>query len=654
MTGDQGAVVAVLAATIGMFLWGRWRHDMVALGSLLACVAAGLVPAGEAFAGFGHPAVVTVACVLVLSRGLQTSGAIDALAQRIIPGAAGPTLTIASLTGLAAVLSAFMNNVGALALLLPIAIQVAARQELPPGKVLMPLAFGSILGGMTTLIGTPPNLIVSGFRAQNGAGSFAMFDFAPVGLAIAAAGIVFVALLGWRLVPARKQADTESFDIGTYLTEARIPERSKLGGKTLREVEATLDEVDAQVVGLIRREVRVPAPNPAQKVWPGDILVVEADPEALAAALSKLGLKLEEDVREKPERKAAGGEGKLVRDETAGEERERANGQGEAAAGTKEDEGGNGATDDGEADEEGEAATEERAEGERAVESGEIALMEAAVMPDSALVGRSASDILLRTRYGINLLAVSRQGRRSITRLRTTPARAGDVLLLQGPPEALAELVGEFGCVPLAKRSLRIPDRRQALIATAVMIVAITGAAFGLVPAAIAFAAGVLVFMALRVVPLRAVYEAIDWPVVVLLGALIPVAGAMASTGAADLLAHLLLERVAQGHAIAGLAVILVVTMTLSDFMNNAATAAVLCPIAIGTAAQLGTSPDPFLMAVAVGASCAFLTPIGHQNNTLILGPGGFRFGDYWRLGLPLEVIVIAVGVPMILLVWPL
>ena len=263
-------------------------------------------------------------------------------------------------------------------------------------------------------------------------------------------------------------------------------------------------------------------------------------------------------------------------------------------------------------------------------------------------------DIRLRTRYGINLLAISRQGRRSMARLRSMQLRSGDVLLMQGPPEFLADFAQQMGCVPLAERSLRLPNKRDALLSSLIMALAVAGAAFGLVPAAVSFAAGVLATMALRVVPPRKIYDAVDWPVIVLLAALIPVAGAMATTGTADLLAKSLLENVAQGSPVIALILILVVTMTLSDFMNNAATAAVMCPIAIGAASQLGLSADPFLMAVAVGASCAFLTPIGHQNNTLILGPGGFNFGDYWRLGLPLEILVVAVSIPMILLVWPL
>jgi len=613
MTTQQIILLSVLVGTLIMFIWGRWRYDMVAVGALLICVFAKLVPASSAFSGFGHPAIITVACVLILSYGLQTSGAVDVLTRHILPAQAGTTLTIAILTGVAALLSGFMNNIGALALLMPVAIQIARRQNLPPGQILMPLAFGSILGGMTTLIGTPPNLIVSSFRAQNGAGSFAMFDYTPVGLAVAASGVIFVALVGWRLVPVRKQSVTEGFDIGAYLTEVRVVENSKAAGMTLREIDAELQESGGQVVSLVRNDVHLTPPSYRRFVRTGDVLVIEAQAETLGEVLSKLGLKLEEaeNVKEKKE--------------TEGNTRTEKQSN---AEGSDED--------------------------KKSSPSDEIVISEFAVLPGSLLVGRSATDILLRTRYGINLLAVSRQGYRSISRLRTMALRAGDVLLMQGPLEVLSEFAGTSGCVPLAERFLRIPDKRKAFTASIIMAAAITGAAFGLLPAAISFAAGALALMAFRIVSLRAVYEAVDWPVIVLLGALIPVAQAMESTGGAELVARLILKNVAQGQAIIALIVIMVITMTLSDVMNNAATAAVMCPIAIGMANQLGVNADTFLMAVAVGASCAFLTPIGHQNNTLILGPGGFRFGDYWRLGLPLEILVLAASIPMLLLVWPL
>ncbi len=621
MTQDQLFLLLVAGATVALFLWGRWRHDLVALASLLGCVLLGLVPAGEAFAGFGHPAVITVACVLVLSRGLQTTGVVDALAQRVVPSGGGPTLAIASLTGVGLVMSAFINNVGAMALLLPIAVQLAARHDLPPGKILMPLSFGTILGGMTTLIGTPPNLIVSGFRAGTGSESFGMFDFTPVGLVVAAAGFLFVALLGWRVVPAREQRDASSFDTGKYLTEVRVTKEGKAAGKTLREVEDKLEEADAQVIGLVRNDLRVTAPSPRRVLRAGDILVIEAEPQSLAAALTSLGLKLEEAVST-----------------AAAEETEAEDGTSEAQR-------------DPEPSRDG---TDESEEPKMRRPDADVMLREFVVMPTSALAGRSASDIQLRTIHGLNLLAISRQGRRSIKRLRSTPFKAGDVLLMQGGPDALDGFATDSGCVPLAGRAIRIPDKTRLAGATAIMGIAVAGAAFGLMPAAIAFCAAVVAFMALRIVPPRRAYEAIDWPVIVLLGALIPVATAMATSGTADLLAQWLLETVAQGRPVLALVILLVAAMTLSDFMNNAATAAVMCPIAISTAAQLSVSPDSFLMAVAIGASCAFLTPIGHQNNTLILGPGGFRFGDYWRLGLPMELLVVAVSVPMLLWIWPL
>jgi di/tricarboxylate transporter len=622
MQQEQLLILAILAVTVAMFLWGRWRHDMVAAGALLACVLSGLLPAGEAFAGFGHPAVISVACVLVLSRALQLSGAVDVLARHALPNRAGVTVSLLALTGLGALLSGFMNNVGAMALLMPLAIQLARRLELTPGQVLMPLAFGTILGGMTTLIGTPPNLIVSGFRAQMGAGGFSMFDFTPVGLAVAVAGVAFVALIGWRLVPARQRAGIDSFETGAYVTEVRVLAGGTSEGKALRELEPMLDELGAQVVGLVRNEMRVTAPNPHRHVQADDILVVEADAETLSKVLSSLGLKLEAAGRPdeaEDARSAQDAATKLVAVD---------------------------ATD-------GEAGDEEKPK-EKPKSPPDIILMELAVRPASALEGRSARDIDLRSRYGLNLLAVSRHGERALKRLRLMPLKAGDLLLMQGPADALSEFAADMGCVPLAERELKIPNPRKAWTASAILLLSVGVAAMGLLPAAVAFALGVLASMALRTLPWRSVYDAIDWPVIVLLAALIPVASVMENTGTADLIARGLLDGVAQGSPVGALVLVLVVTMFLSDMINNAATAAVMCPIAIGAASVLGVSADAFLMAVAIGASCAFLTPIGHQNNTLILGPGGFRFGDFWRLGILLEVIVVVISVPLLLLVWPL
>lgn len=603
---------------MGLFLWGKFRHDVVALAALMACVVAGVVPSAEAFAGFGHPAVITVACVLVLSQGLRTTGAVDWLARSILPRDAGRTVTLLALVGLGAALSGFMNNVGAMALLMPIAVQLSGRLDLMPGQILMPLAFGTILGGMTTLVGTPPNLIVSGFRAEAGLGQFAMFDFAPVGVAVAALGVIFIAVIGWRLVPARKSAAGDSFDTGAYLTEVRVPENGKAVGLTLRGFEAEIEDSGAQIVGMVRNDVSITAPHGGRRILAGDILVLQADVDALAEALSVFNIKLEEE-------KKSSGEDNEAADDPVKKTSQAAK------------------------------STDDDAETKDADETGdEIVLRELAVLPGSTIVGRSASDMLLRTRYGLNLLAVSREGRPPQARLRKLKLKSGDLLLMQGPAETIAEFINETGCVPLGERELRIPDKRMAVIAGAIMLGSIGIVAFGLLPAPVGFALGVLASMLLRTVPLRKIYTAIDWPVIVLLAALIPVAGAMLTTGAADLLARFLVETVAQGNPVAALAVVLITTMFLSDVMNNAATAAILCPIALGIAATLNVNPDSFLMAVAIGASCAFLTPIGHQNNTLILGPGGFRFSDYWRLGLLVEVLVVAVSMPLLLIVWPL
>ncbi|WP_417600937.1 SLC13 family permease [Pararhodobacter oceanensis] len=590
MSQDQILIYAILALTIAAFLWGRYRHDVVALGALMASVLAGLVPAEAAFNGFGHPAVVTVAAVLVLSRALQRTGAVDALARRVMPAKAGRLVAVSALMGLGAFLSAFMNNVGAMALLMPLAIQLSARLGLAPGQVLMPLAFGTILGGMTTLVGTPPNLIVAGFRSEAAGGPFVMFDYAWIGVPVALAGGAFVALIGWRLVPVRRPAGEAAFETGTYLTEFQVPEGSKAIGMTLRGFEDKLDGAALQIIALVRAGVRMNAPHGGRKIREGDTLLVEGDAKVLTETAAQNDVALEGL---------------------------------------------------------GPPAEEELAEDD-------VVLREYAVLPGSALINRSARRLQLRSRYGVALVAVSREGRRPGGRLGTMALRSGDLILLRGAGSVLAQLAQDMGCVPLDTAPLSVPDKGQAWTAAGIMVVSVALAAFGVLPAAAAFTLGVLATMVSRTLPLRDLYTAIDWPVVVLLAALIPVAGAMQATGAADLLAGVLVGWLAQGNAVAALVVVLLVTMFLSDVMNNAATAAVMAPIALGIAATLGVQADGFLMAVAIGASCAFLTPIGHQNNTLILGPGGFGFGDYWKLGLILEAIIVAISVPMILVVWPL
>ncbi|WP_028108478.1 SLC13 family permease [Ferrimonas futtsuensis] len=592
-------VITVLASTILLFFFSSWRHDVIAIIALLTCVLLGLVPDAQAFQGFSHPAVITVAGVLIVSAGLQSSGVLNLLANRLMPRKAGPLISLAVLCLIGAFLSAFMNNVGAMALLMPLAISVAGKSDMAPGKLLMPLSFCTILGGMITLIGTPPNLIVSGFRDEIGRGHFQLFDFAPVGIVVALAGVAFVVLLGWRLVPRRTAKLGSDFESGSYLTEAVVSKESPSIGMSLTELESVLEQegIDGQVVALHRGDIKLSPALPWRKVAQNDTLLLELEPQDLSTALSLLKMELPSSAIEESKRPPA----------------------------TEEDD-----------------------------RPRETTFQEYVVMPNSILLGRSAMDIGLGNRFGLTLMAISRHGQHTIHRLKTTPFRAGDLLLLQGDTDAQAAFAGGYGCLPLAQRDLALNDTGKALLALIILIGVLLISGTGLMTSASAFVLGVVLFLLLGITPLSQLYNAIDWPVIVLLGAMMPVAGAMSSTGTASWIAQssLGLFDIQQPEVV--LAVLIVLTMTLSDFMNNAATAALMCPIAVSLAAQLGVNTDTFLMAVAVGASCSFLTPIGHQNNTLILGPGGFRFGDYWRLGLPMELLVLVVSLPMLLLIWPL
>ncbi len=585
---QQVFIFAILAAAMAFFLWGRYRYDVVALGALLAAVFAGVVPADRAFSGFGNPAVITVAAVLIISRTLQISGLIDALAARVAAYAKAGTPQIGVLSGLAAVLSAFMNNVGALALLMPIAVQTAAR----PSRVLMPLSFGSILGGLVTLIGTPPNIIVATFRADVAGEGFTMFDFAPVGLPVAAIGLVFVVLVGWRLIPddrkGRKSA-ADLFEIRDYIAELLIPGDCDLIGQHASAVEDLADG-EAVVAGILRGEQRRVINVRREVLRADDILLVRAD----AAAIDKL---------------VTGSALQLVADDTLSEDKLR---------------------------------------------SDDVALVEAVIPPNARIEGSTPDALALRRRYGATLLALARQGGAVTRRIGRTRLQAGDVLLLQGHVDDLPDAVNRLGCLPLAERGLNRGATRNAWVPLAVFAASIAATAAGWLPVHIAFVAAVLAMILLDRITTRQAYDAIDWPVIMLLGAMIPLGQALQETGGTELIAGAIAATATALPTILVLGVVLVVTMTLSDLMNNAATAIVMAPIGIAIAERLDASPDAFLMAVAVGASCAFLTPIGHQNNVLVMGPGGYRFGDYWRMGLPLEIIVVLVSVPLIAVVWGL
>ncbi len=588
MTLDQGLAFAVIIGMMAMFVWGRFRYDLVAVLALLAAIAVGIVPANRAFTGFSDDIVIIVASALVVSAAVARSGVVERAVRMLGPYLTTLTRQIVALVGSVTLLSGFVKNIGALAMLMPIAFQLARRTGTSPSTLLMPMSFGALLGGIVTLIGTSPNIIVSRVREQILGEPFDMFDFTPVGAGIAIVGVIFLTF-GWRLLPQDRKGAVSmdaAFNLEGYTTEVTVPEDSPAAGVTVKALEE-LGENEIEVITLLRGRARRYDPAGNITIKAGDTLILRGEPQALEriVALEKL---------------------QLLRGEKADQD-------------TPNDDTG---------------------------------VMEAVITPDSQLIGSSAGQLKLFDRHGVNLLAVSRRGRRISNRLRTVKLRAGDVIVLRGDLTTMPETLGELHCLPLAERDLNI-GRKGSLIPVAVLTAAMTLVAFNLVPVAVAFFGAAVVLLVAGSLSLRDAYEAIEWPILVMLGALIPVSDALRTTGGTELIASWLSNTAAPLPAIGALALLLAAAMAVTPFLNNAATVLVMAPIAASFAHRLGYNPDAFLMAVAIGAACDFLTPIGHQCNTLVMGPGGYRFGDYWRLGLPLSLIVLGVGVPLIALFWP-
>lgn len=587
MSTDQIMLFGILLVLFALLVWGRFRYDLVAFVALLVTVMVGLIAPEDAFHGFGHPAVVIIALVLIVSRGLMNSGAVEFIARFVTsPDRALPThIGIMAVAG--AVLSAIINNVAALALLMSLDMDAARKAKRAVSLTLMPLSFGTILGGMITLIGTPPNIVIAQYRQDVLGAPFSMFDFAPVGLAVSAVGIAYVACIGWRLIPARADAISLEGDAGLYVAEAQAKEGSKSIGKAVGELYPLADENDVSILGLARDGKRLHGFSQTREIREGDFLVLEGDPKQIEAFMGAAELD---------------------------------------AIGTEEHGGLMGKS---------------------------LSLVEAIVPEEANVVGRTMLGLRLIQRHGVTLLGISRQGRRFRERVSHLPIKAGDLLLLIGPDKNIAAASQWLGVLPLENRRLEVLQRTKALLAIGIFAAAIALSVLGITSLAIALGMCVVAYLLLGIISGRDFYSLIQWKVIVLLACLIPVAAALEETGGSQLIANLIVTQTADLPAWGVLAVLMIITMTLSDFLNNVATALIAAPIGVSVANSIGASPDPFLMGVAVAASCAFLTPIGHKNNTIIMGPGNYRFGDYWRMGLMLEVLVIMVGVPMIAWVWP-
>ncbi|QGX97882.1 SLC13 family permease [Roseovarius faecimaris] len=590
MTTDQIILFSLFGAVFGLLLWGRYRYDLVAFSALMIGVVLGVVPTKDAFSGFGHPATLVVALVLVVSAGLVRSGAVYLITRTLVDSSRALGAHIAIMGGVGGVLSAFMNNVAALALLMPVDVQTARKAGRAPGISLMPLSFCTILGGMVTLIGTPPNIIIAAIREDALGAPFKMFDFAPVGGVTAIAGLIFVALIGWRLIPQREDSTLQPSDLGQYIAELTVPEDSPHIGKRLIEMEEASDKADVAIIGLIRDGKRRYGSSINTEIRAGDALVLEATPDALDEFRAALKLNFADDKREE-----------LLKAEGAG-----------------------------------------------------LDLIEVVATAESRISGKTAQSIGLHWRQRSVLMGISRQGQKITKQVRKTPIRTGDILLLLVPEGKGPDVTDWLGCLPLANRGLAVTQDSKTWLAIGLFGAAVAAASFGLLYLPIALGLVVVAYVLAQIVPLKELYDHIEWPVVVLLGSMIPLGAALEDVGGTELIAGALVGLTEGLPAWAILTVLMIVTMSLSDVLNNTATTIVAAPVGIQMAQSLDVSPDPFLMAVAIAASSAFLTPIGHKNNTLILGPGGYKFGDYWRMGLPLEVLVVAVSIPAILVFWPL
>ncbi len=591
MTLLQSYAFAIIVGMMALFIWGRLRYDVVAMLALAASLAAGTVAPEEAFSGFSDDIVIIVASALVVSAAVARSQLIEAVLRWLVRRLKGFRVQLLVLVGTVTVLSALIKNIGALAMMMPAALKVAKKSGNSPSLYLMPMAFGSLLGGLITMVGTSPNIIVSRVREEMTGGPFRMFDYAPVGLGLSAVGMLFLMLASRYLLPQDRRATAslgEAVNISDYNSEASVPPDAAIVGKTIGEFLGLADG-EVTVTGVIRDGKRRQSTLPEHVIKEGDILQLRGQPDGLETAVKKAGLTLARQDKQKP-----------------------------VDRGTER-----------------------------------IGVIETVVKSTSPIIGQSAAGLYLFDNQEINLVALSRSGQRMTERIGDTRLEPGDVLLIQGALTVLPDRIVALGLLPLAERELRLGSVRRDFLPVIIPAAAMGLTAFGLVPVAIAFFGAALAMILTGAISPEAAYEAIEWPILVMLGALIPVSEALQTTGGADLIGELL-STVATGLPVWGaVSLIMVVAMAVTPFLNNAATVLVMAPIAAIFADRLGLAPDAFLMAVAVGAGCDFLTPIGHQCNTLVMGPGGYRFGDYARLGAPLSLLVVAVGVPLILMVWP-
>jgi di/tricarboxylate transporter len=597
---EIGLMLAILAITVFLFIIDRLRVDVVALMVLLALVLTGLISAEDAFAGFSSPAVITVWAIFIVSGGLFHTGVANVLAERMLKlaGKSRSRLTTLLMTTVG-LMSGVMNNVGATAVLMPATVTMSRKSRINASLLLMPLAFGSLLGGMITLIGTPPNILASDALRMAGLEPFSLLDFAPVGLAALAVGIVYMLILGLRLLPDRTPAERlermEDVDLvglyrlGERLFRARIPAGSPLIGKTLAESELR-QQYELSVIGLERRNEEILAPPSDTVLRRGDMLLLEGMVDHLewAQASGRLDVQPEVGVHDKE------------------------------------------------------------------LQSEAIGIAEVLLSPRSSQVGKSLTDMQFREKYNLTVLAILRDGNPYRTGLADLRLRLGDTLLVQGPRQNIRVLQREVDFVVLSDVDVVETIRsKKAPIAVAIMAVMLGTVLVGWLPiAAAALLAGILMVLT-GCLTMDEAYQSIEWKAVFLVAGTLPLGIAMEKTGTAEFLARLMYDAIGGLGPMALFAGFYILTNVLTQFMSNAASTVLIAPIAIDAAYQAGSEPHALLMAVAVAASAGFLTPVAHQSNVLVMGPGGYRFSDYFKVGLPLNILVFLVALLIVPLIWP-
>jgi len=588
---DQSIVFLLISSTLALFIWGRIRYDLIAFMALIAGTIVGVIPTHDVFSGFGHPAVVIIALVLIISRGLIRSGAVELISSNLSNFTSGVKTHIAVMGTISAGLSSIVNNVAALAILMPADTQLNQKAKRKPSTTLMALAFTSILGGMVTMIGTASNVVIATYREDALGSPYSMFDFTPVGLIVATSGVLFIAVFGWRLMPRIKDSDLkdDNEEIRQYVSNVLVTEESPIVSKYLSHLDDVCEGVDVSILGIIRNDERLEGEGFIRNfiIHAKDLLILEGSVQGIDEFMK-------------------------------------------------------------------ETKTHYISDSDSDFEFKHTSLIEAVVPPFSRSVGRSATQLSLLRFRQISLLGISRAGRSIIHHVRNTKIQPGDVLLLHGNSSHLESAVKWMECLTLERRDLQIPHRKKASLAISSFLIAIIASSLGYIDLTIALSLVVIFYILANVIPKIDIYRSIHWPVIVLLGSMIPIGQALQSSGGAETISNILINISYGATPVTILTSVLIITMLLSAVLNNVATVLVAAPISVEIAKTLTVNADTFLMAVAIGASCAFLTPIGHQNNTLVMGPGGYRFSDYWKLGLPLEILITVVSIPTLLYFWPL